>query len=158
MNKQTVRDVDLKGKRVLVRVDYNVPVADGKVRDTLRIKASFDTIRYLLEQDCAIVLMSHLGRPDGKVDPALSLRPVAVKAAELLGHPINFVPECTGSEVKAAIDKLQPGQVLLLENLRFHPGEEANNAEFAKELASYGEVYVDDAFAAIHQPMPQRLE
>jgi 3-phosphoglycerate kinase len=151
MTKQTVRDIDLEGKRVLVRVDYNVPIKDGEVGDTLRIKASFETIKYLLNKNCSIVLMSHLGRPDGKVDPKLSLAPVAKKASELLGHEIGFVDDCIGPKVKAAVNALKPGEILLLENLRFHPEEEKNDKAFAKELSAWGEVYVDDAFAVIHR-------
>jgi phosphoglycerate kinase len=151
MKLKTVRDLDVKNKKALVRVDYNVPISGGVVGDTLRIEASFDTIRYLLEQGCSIILMSHLGRPDGKPDPALSLAPVARKASEMLGRQIMFVPEATGSQAEAAADALQPGEIILLENLRFHAEEEANDAGFAKQLASLGEVFVDDAFAAIHR-------
>ena len=151
MNKQTVRDIDVKGKRVLVRVDYNVPIKNGVVGDTLRIQSSFETINYLLEQGCSIVLMSHLGRPDGKVNPQFSLAPVAAKAAELLGKPIKFVNDCTGDEVTAAVEALQSGEILMLENTRFHAEEEANDSAFAKALSAYGEVYVDDAFAVIHR-------
>ena len=151
MTRQTVRDIDIEGKRVLVRVDYNVPIANGVVGDTLRIKASFPTIAYLLQHGCSIVLMSHLGRPDGKVDPAFSLEAVAKTAGELLRHEIVFVPECVGPQVEAAVTKLKSGEILMLENLRFHPEEEANDADFAKELAAWGEVYVDDAFAVIHR-------
>ena len=151
MNKQTVRDINLKGKRVLVRVDYNVPIKSGVVGDTLRIAGSFDTIHYLLDQGCSLVLMSHLGRPDGKVDPQYSLGPVATKTAEMLAHPIKFVPDCVGDEVKAAVQAMKPGDIIMLENTRFHPEEEANDPGFAKQLSEYGEVYVDDAFAAIHR-------
>ena len=151
MNKQTVRDIDVKDKLVLVRVDYNVPIKGGVVGDDLRIKASFETIRYLLDQNCRIVLMSHLGRPDGKVDPEFSLEPVAAKTTELLGHEVTFVPDCVGGQVAAAVKALEPGEILLLENLRFHPEEEANDDAFAKQLSAWGEVYVDDAFAAIHR-------
>ena len=151
MTKQTVRDIDVEGKRVLVRVDYNVPIDDGVVGDPLRIQASFETIKYLLGKNCSIVLMSHLGRPDGKVDAALSLAPVAKKASELLGHEVGFVDECVGPKVKAAVEALKPSGILLLENLRFHPEEEANDKGFAKELSAWGEVYIDDAFATIHR-------
>lgn len=151
MNKQTVRDIDLKGKRVLVRVDYNVPIKDGVVGDTLRIEASFETINYLREQDCSIVLMSHLGRPDGKPDAKYSLKSVAAKATELLGHEITFVADCVGETAKAAVEAMTPGDIILLENTRFHAEEEANYPAFAEQLAAWGEVYVDDAFAAIHR-------
>jgi 3-phosphoglycerate kinase len=151
MNKQTVRDIDLKNKRVLVRVDYNVPIKDGVVGDTLRIKSSFETINYLLEAGCSIVLMSHLGRPEGKVEPKYSLAPVAFKASELLGKPIKFVSDCVGEAVKAAVDTLESGEILMLENTRFHPEEEANDSDFAKQLSAWGEIFVDDAFAVVHR-------
>jgi len=151
MHKQTVRDIDLKGKRVLVRVDYNVPIKDGVVGDTLRIESSFETINYLLEQECSIVLMSHLGRPDGKPDAKYSLKPVAVKATELLGHEITFVADCVGETAKAAVQGMTAGEIILLENTRFHAEEEANDPLFAKQLAAWGKVFVDDAFAAIHR-------
>ncbi len=151
MHKQTVRDIDLKGKRVLVRVDYNVPIKDGVVGDPLRIEGSFATINYLLEQGCRIVLMSHLGRPDGKPDAKYSLAPVAAKASELLGHEVSFVSDCIGDTVKAAVDRMTAGDILLLENTRFYAEEEANDADFAAKLAAWGEVFVDDAFAAIHR-------
>ena len=151
MHKQTVRDIDVKGKRILLRVDYNVPIKDGVVGDTLRIEASFETIKYLLDQGCSIVLMSHLGRPDGKPDAKYSLQPVASKATELLGHEITFVADCVGNEVKAAVEAMTPGDIILLENTRFYAEEEANDPIFAKQLAAWGEVFVDDAFAAIHR-------
>jgi phosphoglycerate kinase len=151
MNKLTIKDIDLSGKRVLLRVDYNVPIKDGVVGDTLRIEASFPTIKYLLEHDCSIVLMSHMGRPDGKVVDKYSLAPVAKKAAEMLDHKIEFLSDCIGDEVKDKCLSLKPGEIVLLENLRFHPEEEANDAGFSKELADLGEIYVDDAFAAIHR-------
>jgi phosphoglycerate kinase len=151
MTKKTVRDIDLTGKTVLLRVDYNVPIEDGKVGDPLRIEASFDTICYLLARGCKLVMMSHLGRPDGKPDPDFSLKPVAAKAAKLLGQPIEFVPDCVGPGVEAKVAALKPGQMLLLENLRFHPEEEANEPGFAKALAGLGQVYVNDAFAVIHR-------
>src|SRR5437879_1711029 len=148
MNKKTVRDIDVKDKLVLVRVDYNVPIKDGQVGDDLRIKASFETINYLLQQNCRLVLMSHLGRPEGKPDSQYSLEPVAKKAGELLGHDIKFVGDCVGPEVETAVKALKHGEILLLENTRFHPEEEANDAEFAKKLVAFGEVYVYDAFAS----------
>lgn len=151
MTKQTVRDIDIEGKRVLVRVDYNVPIDSGVVGDTLRIEASFPTIAYLLQHGCSVVLMSHLGRPEGKVVPEFSLEAVAKTAGQLLRHDITFVPECVGPVVEAAVAKLKSGEILMLENLRFHPEEEANDAAFARELAAWGDVYVDDAFAVIHR-------
>jgi phosphoglycerate kinase len=151
VKKQTVRDIDLTGKLVFDRVDYNVPIDGGVVGDTLRIQGSFETIRYLLERNCRIVLASHLGRPDGKPDPKYSLEPVAKKAAELLKHPVAFAPDCIGHEVADRVKALKSGEIMLLENLRFHPEEEANDDDFAKELASFGEVFVEDAFAVIHR-------
>jgi 3-phosphoglycerate kinase len=160
MTKQTVRDYDLKGKRVLVRVDYNVPLSKSKVeslkskveiRDTLRIEASFPTLKYLLDQGCALVLISHLGRPEGKPDPQFSLRPVAAKLAELIGRPVQFLPDCVGPETKSKVESLRSKEIVLLENLRFHPEEEANDHRFAGQLAELAEVLVEDAFAAIHR-------
>lgn len=151
MKLKTVRDLQVKKKKVLLRVDYNVPLVDREVGDPLRIEASFDTIRYLLKQDCAIILISHLGRPDGKPSKELSLAPVAKRAAELLDHPIAFIPECVGPQATAAAKALQPGEIILLENLRFHSDEEENKPAFARQLADLAEVYVDDAFAAIHR-------
>lgn len=151
MKLKKIQDLDVKGKTVLVRVDYNVPIKNGEVDDTLRIEGSFETLRYLLERDCKIVLISHLGEPKNGPDPALSLAPVATKAAEMLGQPIGFVPDCLGDAAVAAIKALPPKGIVLLENLRFHPEETANDQEFAKTLASYGEVYVDDAFAVLHR-------
>jgi phosphoglycerate kinase len=151
MHKQTVRDIDVKGKRVLLRVDYNVPINNGVVGDTLRIEASFETINYLLEQNCSIVMMSHLGRPEGKPDAKYSLEPVASKATELLGHEITFVADCIGATVKAVVDGMTQGDIILLENTRFYAEDEADDPAFAKQLAAWGEVFVDDAFAAIHR-------
>jgi phosphoglycerate kinase len=151
MNKQTIRDIDVTGKRILVRVDYNVPVDGGVVGDTLRIESSFPTLKYLLEKGCSLVLISHLGEPKDGPDQALSLAPVAVKAAELLGHEITFVPDCVGETAANAVANLQSGGILLLENLRFHPEETANDDVFAAELAKHGEIFVQDAFAAAHR-------
>lgn len=151
MKYTTVKDLDVKGKRVLVRVDYNVPIDDGEVGDTLRIEASFETLNYLLDQGCSLVLMSHAGRPDGKVDPELSLAPVAKKVTELLGKQVTFIPECVGPQAAAAAKALRPGEIILLENLRFHVEEQDNAPAFARQLADLGEVYVDDAFANIHR-------
>ena len=151
--KQTVRDVDLRQKRVLMRVDFNVPLdkANGAVTDDTRIRAALPPIRYLLEQDARQILCSHLGRPDGKVVPSLSLRPVAERLQALLGRPVRFVPECIGHEVKVAVEQLKPGEVLMLENLRFHPEEEKNDPDFARQLAGLAELYVDDAFGTAHR-------
>ncbi len=150
MNKKTVRDIDVKNKRVLVRVDFNVPLKDGKVSDDTRIVASLPTIRYLLDEGAKVILMSHLGRPKGK-DAKFSLRPVATRLEEILRKPVKFAPDTVGPEVKALVDQMKPGDVLLLENVRFYPEEEKNDPEFAKKLAALGDVYVDDAFGSAHR-------
>ncbi len=151
MNKKSVRDIDVARRRVLVRVDFNVPMEEGRITDDTRIRASLPTIEYLRERGARVILMSHLGRPKGKVDPALRLDPVAARLGELLGTPVRKADDCVGEQVKEAAMALSDGEVLLLENLRFHPEEEANAEEFARELASLGEVYVNDAFGAAHR-------
>jgi phosphoglycerate kinase len=152
MNKKTIRDIDLAGKRVLVRVDFNVPLdAKQQITDDTRIRAALPTIRYLLDQGTAVILMSHLGRPDGKVVDTLSLAPVARHLSELLGRPVEMATDCVGSAVEAQAKALQPGQVLMLENLRFHKEEEKNDPDFARQLAALGEVYVNDAFGTAHR-------
>lgn len=150
-NKKTIRDIHPQGKRVLVRVDFNVPIKDSKVTDDTRIQAALPTLRYLLEHDASLILCSHLGRPKGKVDPALSLRPVAGRLAELLGKPVAFVEECIGTDVRTAVEALKPGELLLLENTRFHPQETENDAQFAAELASNAVLFVNDAFGSAHR-------
>lgn len=151
MNKLlTLTDIDLKDKKVFLRVDYNV-VTDGKIIDEFRVKASLPTIEYLLEQNCSIILASHNGRPDGKVVESMSLRPVARLLPRLLNRDVTFLDDCVGEEVAQEASYLRPGDIVLLENLRFHAGEEANDKEFAKQLASLADVYIDDAFAAIHR-------
>ena len=151
MNKLTLDDLQVKGKRVLVRVDYNVPLKDGRITDDSRIVASLPTLTRLLDAGARVVLMSHLGRPKGAPDPQYSLEPVAKRLAGLLGREIRFVDDCVGSAAVEASRKLGEGQVLLLENLRFHEGEEANDPEFSQQLASLGDVYVNDAFGAAHR-------
>ncbi|MBV8695263.1 MAG: phosphoglycerate kinase [Ktedonobacteraceae bacterium] len=152
MNKKTVRDVDVAGKRVLVRVDFNVPLDDQQhVTDDTRIKAALPTIQYLLDRGAAVILMSHLGRPDGKVVDSLRMTPVAQCLSELLHKPVLVATDSIGAEVEAQAKALQPGQILLLENLRFHKEEEKNNAEFAQQLASLGDIYVNDAFGTAHR-------
>ena len=151
MAKKSVQTLPVKGKKVLVRVDFNVPVKDGKVADDTRIAESLPTIKYLLDQGAAVILCSHLGRPKGAVNPKYSLEPVAKRLGELLGKPAAFAPDCVGEPAKQSASKLQPGQVLLLENLRFHPEEEKNVESFAKELASLADFYVSDAFGAVHR-------
>ena len=151
MEKLTVRDFDPQGKRVLMRVDFNVPIEDGKVKDDSRIRAALPTIRYLLDHGAAVVLMSHLGRPKGKVVESFRLRPVAQWLSGLLKLPVPITGDPLGIGTRDAVARLKPGQVLMLENLRFHPEEEANEDEYAKTLASYGDVYVNDAFGTAHR-------
>jgi len=152
MNKKTIRDIDLAGKRVLVRVDFNVPLdSQQHITDDTRMRAALPTIRYILDQDASVILMSHLGRPDGKVVEKLSLAPVAQHLRELLGRDVEMAKDCIGPEVEAQAKALQPGHVLLLENLRFHKEEEKNNPDFARQLALLGEVYVNDAFGTAHR-------
>ena len=150
--KKTVRDVDVDGKRVLCRVDFNVPIKDGVVGDTTRIKAALPTIKYLVEHNARVILMSHLGRPKGDgPEPELSLKPVAEKLAEMSGLPVQFVPDTYGDEAKAAVDALQPGHILVLENVRFDKREKKNEPEIGERLASYGDIFVLDAFGTAHR-------
>jgi len=151
MEKQTVRDFDPQGKRVLMRVDFNVPIEDGKVKDDSRVRASLPTIKYLLDNGASVVLMSHLGRPKGKVVESARLRPVAQWLSALLKMPVPITGDPLGIGTRDAVARLKPGQVMMLENLRFHPQEEANDDEYAKTLASYGDVYVNDAFGTAHR-------
>lgn len=148
--KQTIRDIDLQGKTILLRADYNVPLVNGKIIDDYRIQQSLPTIRFLLEQNVRLIICSHLGRPEGKVDLSLSLFPVARRLQQLVDRPVEFVTDCVGEKVKNAVADLQPGSILLLENVRFHPEEEANNADFAKEMAALADVFVQDAFGVVH--------
>jgi len=154
VNKMTVRDIEVSGKRVLVRVDFNVPVdpKTGEITDDSRIRASLPTIKYLLEHKASIVLMSHFGRPKGKVVNDMRLAPVAKRLSQILKKPVKTTDDCIGPEVTQAVKALKPGEVLLLENLRFHAEEEAGDANFARELASLGDVYVNDAFGTSHRP------
>ncbi len=150
MNKQTVRDVNVDNKRVLVRVDFNVPLEGASITDDTRIRAALPTIRYLIDHDAKVILMSHLGRPKG-VDEKLRLSPLAARLSELLGQSMKTTTDCVGAEVKRAVEALKPREVLLLENLRFHPEEEQNDPAFAKQLAELGDVYVNDAFGSAHR-------
>ena len=150
--KKTVRDIDVDGKRVLCRVDFNVPIKDGVVGDTTRISAALPTIKYLVEHNARVILMSHLGRPEGTgFQPELSLKPVAEKLAEMSGLPVSFVADTYGDEAKAAVDALEPGHVLVLENVRFDKREKKNDPAIAERLASYGDVFVLDAFGTAHR-------
>jgi phosphoglycerate kinase len=151
VNKKTVRDVDVGGRRVFLRADLNVPLDDGRITDDTRVRASVPTIVYLLERGASVVLASHLGRPKGKVNDALRLKPVADRLSQLLGRPVRLTGDALGAGVQLAVDKLQPGDLLMLENLRFHAEEEANDPAFAKALADFADLYVDDAFGSAHR-------
>ncbi|MEC2224171.1 MULTISPECIES: phosphoglycerate kinase [Heyndrickxia] len=151
MNKKSIKDVELQGKRVFCRVDFNVPLKDGNVTDDTRIRAALPTIKYLVENGAKVILASHLGRPKGQVVEELRLTPVAKRLSELLGKDVKKANEAYGESVKAEISKMNNGDVLLLENVRFYPGEEKNDPELAKEFASLAELYVNDAFGAAHR-------
>ena len=152
MNKKTIKDINIKGKKVLMRVDFNVPLDESQnITDDNRIRAALPTIQYMLEQNASLILMSHLGRPKGKVVDSLSLAPVALRLSELLEKDVKILNDCIGPEVKRAADNLGNGEIMLLENTRFHKEEEGNDSAFAKELASLGEVYVSDAFGSVHR-------
>ncbi len=151
MNATTIRDVDVSGRRVFVRADLNVPIDDGRITDDTRIRASLPTIVNLLERGAIVILASHLGRPKGKVNDALRLKPVADRLAQLLGRPVRMTGDALGPGVQVAVDKLRPGDLILLENLRFRADEEANDPEFAAALASLADLYVNDAFGAAHR-------
>ncbi len=151
MNKKTITDIDVSGKRVLVRVDFNVPLQDGSVTDDRRIRAALPTIEYLLKHDAAVVLMSHLGRPKGQVVDSLKMDAVAVRLSELLHRPVKKLDDCVGDAVETAVNAMHPGEVILLENTRFHPEEKKNDPQFAAQLAKLGEAYVNDAFGSAHR-------
>jgi len=150
--KKTIRDIDLNGKKVLLRADYNVPLDDhSQITDDYRLRQSVPTVQFLLEHGASVIICSHLGRPDGKPDPKFSLLPVAQRLKELLGRDVEFVPDCIGERAQKVSDSLQPGQVALLENLRFHPEEEKNDEAFARQLASLADVFVQDGFGVVHR-------
>lgn len=150
--KKTIRDIDLKGKKVLLRADYNVPLNDkGEVTDDYRLQQSLPTLHYLLEHGAAVIVCSHLGRPDGKPNDKLSLFPVAKRLGSLLDKPVVFVPDCVGERAEKAAQNIAPGQVVLLENLRFHAQEEQNDAGFAKQLAGLADIFVQDGFGVVHR-------
>lgn len=149
--KQTIRDIDLTGKTVLLRADYNVPLEDGKITDDYRIKQSLPTIQYLLDKNVKLIICSHLGRPDGKPNASMSLFPIAKRLHKLLDREVEFATDCVGDRAKKAAESLKPGQVLLLENLRFHTEEEANDTNFGKQLASLADIFVQDGFGVVHR-------
>jgi phosphoglycerate kinase len=151
MPKLSINDLDLRGKRVFIRVDFNVPLASGgqEITSDKRIRASLPTIQYALDQGAAVVLASHLGRPKGKPNPEMSMKPVGARLQQILGKPVKVAPDCVGPEVESMLPK--PGEVLLLENLRFHPEEEANDPGFSRQLAGLCDVYVNDAFGSAHR-------
>ena len=152
MEKLSISDLEIEGKKVLIRCDFNVPLDDkGKITDDTRIQAALPTIRYALGRECAVILMSHLGRPKGKVDPKLSLKPVAEKLGELLNLEVLMAPDCIGPEVEKMARELKGGEVLLLENLRFRSGEETNDEKFTQQLASLADVFIQDAFGTVHR-------
>ncbi|MDR4949238.1 phosphoglycerate kinase [Neobacillus cucumis] len=151
MNKKTLKDIDVKGKRVFCRVDFNVPMQEGKITDETRIRAAVPTIQYLVEQGAKVILASHFGRPKGQVVEEMRLTPVGVRLSEILGKDVKKADEAYGDSVKAIIDTMNEGDVLLLENVRFYPGEEKNDAELAKNFAELADVYVNDAFGAAHR-------
>src|SRR6478672_3473757 len=150
MTKYSIKDLDLRGKRVFIRVDFNVPIKNGAITDDTRITSSLPTIQYALEQGATVILASHLGRPKGKPKPEFSLQPVADHLSQLLGRPVAFASDCIGEPAASAV-RANPGGVVLLENLRFHPEEEGNDPEFAKRLAALADVYVNDAFGSAHR-------
>ena len=151
MNKKTVKDIELKNKRVLMRVDFNVPMTDGKVTDDKRIRAALPTIQYVLDQGASLLLMSHLGRPKGEANSTFSLAAASETLSTLIERPVKMAPDCVGAEVEAMAKALQPGEVIMLENTRFHAGEEKNDPALAKQMAALADIYVNDAFGSAHR-------
>ena len=152
LRKQTIQDVDLRDKRVIIRADFNVPLDDAlQITDDTRIRSTLPTINRAVDEGAKVILCSHLGRPKGKPDPKLSLAPIAKRLQRLLGKEVTFAPDCIGTAVEGLVARMKPGDVLLLENLRFHPGEEKNDEAFSRALASLGDVYINDAFGAAHR-------
>lgn len=150
-SKKTIKDVDVKGQRVLVRVDFNVPLAEGAVTDDTRVRAALPTLRYLIDHGARVIVVSHLGRPKGEPDEQYTMRPVRRVLQRLLGRNVFFAPEVMSQETRDSVDRLGDGEILVLENVRFHPGEKANDPEFARELASLADIFVNDAFGAAHR-------
>ncbi|MDQ6709748.1 MAG: phosphoglycerate kinase [Candidatus Dormibacteraeota bacterium] len=151
VNKATIRDVDVSGKRVLTRVDFNVPMEDGRIMDDTRIREALPTIRDLVERNARVIVMTHLGRPDGEVDESARTTPVAERLSELLGRPVKHLDDSVGVAVEGVVRRMQPGEIVMLENVRFHRGETKNDPAFARQLASLGELYVNDAFGTAHR-------
>src|SRR5262245_35761666 len=151
MSKKTVNRIDVKGKRVLMRADFNVPLESAKITDDRRIVQALPTIKNIIDRGGRLILMSHLGRPKGGPEPKYSLKPVAQRLSELLGKPVKMAPDSIGPEIEKMANELEDGEVLLLENLRFHKGEEKNDPQFAQQLARLGDIYVNDAFGTAHR-------
>ena len=151
LQKVTIRDVDVAGKRVLVRVDFNVPMEDGRIIDDTRIREAIPTIQNLVERQARVILLTHLGRPDGQVDEASRTTPLAQRLSELIGRPVRHLDDCIGPAVEAAVKAMQDGEIVMLENVRFHPGETKNDPTFAQQLAALGDLYVNDAFGTAHR-------
>src|SRR3989441_2492 len=151
LQKATIRDVDVAGKRVLVRVDFNVPIENGRIVDGTRIREALPTIQNLVERSARVILITHLGRPDGQVDDAYRTTPLAQRLGELMGRPVRHLEDCVGPSVQSAVMAMRDGEIVMLENVRFHPGETTNDAAFAKQLAALGELYVNDAFGTAHR-------